>query len=174
MISLGAFEKKIRNALPDRLKPSAIDDFVLEKKCTLRAFISLQEHQEEILHDIRKILKDLLYDWVYLDLDVATTLPASLAHPDVLRDLTVKLGDFHDLSVSLLFIAPSQIDQVMAAPAYEREKELLQLIRQQLEGVSDELKKELRAILYQVKLEWEETFLPASSSPGMEEMMPST
>jgi CHAD domain-containing protein len=174
MISLSAFEKKIRNALPDKLKPSAIDDFVLEKKCTLRAFISLQEHQEEILHDIRKILKDLLYDWVYLDLDVATTLPASLAHPDVLRDLTVKLGDFHDLSVSLLFLAPSHIDQVMAAPAYEREKELLQLIRQQLEGVSDELKKELRAILYQVKLEWEETFLPASSSSNTEEMMPST
>jgi CHAD domain-containing protein len=174
VISLSAFEKKIRNTLPDKLKPSAIDDFVLEKKSTLRAFISLQEHQEEILHEIRKILKDLLYDWVYLDLDVATTLPASLAHPDMLRDLTVKLGDYHDLSVSLLFIEPSHIDQIMAAPAYEREKELLQLIRQQLAGVSDELKKELRALLYQVKLEWEVTFLPASSSPGTEEMIPST
>jgi CHAD domain-containing protein len=171
MISLNGFEKKIRNALPDKLKPSAIDDFILEKKCTLRAFISLQEHQEEILHEIRKILKDMLYDWVYLDLDATTTFPASLAHPDVLKDLTVKLGDFHDLTVSLLFLEPSHMEKVMAAPEFEREKELLYLIRQQLEGVRDELKKELRAILYQVKLEWEDTFLPASSPPGAEEMI---
>jgi CHAD domain-containing protein len=171
MISLNGFEKKIRNALPDKLKPSAIDDFILEKKCTLRAFISLQEHQEEILHEIRKILKDILYDWVYLDLDATTTFPASLAHPDVLKDLTVKLGDFHDLTVSLLFLEPSHMEKVMAAPEFEREKELLYLIRQQLEGVRDELKKELRAILYQVKLEWEDTFLPASSPTGAEEMI---
>ena len=174
LISLNGFEKKIKNALPDKLKPSAIDDFIVEKKCTLRAFISLQEHQEEILHEIRKILKDLLYDWVYLDLDVAATLPSSLGHPDVLRDLTVKLGDFHDISVSLLFIEPAHIDQMMAAPDYAREKDLLQLIRQHLEGVRDELKKELRALLYQVKLEWEETFLPASSSSGTQEVIPST
>ena len=76
------------------------------------ALISLSEFGDETLHDIRKILKDILYDWDYINPYLAFALPEYFLHKENIESLANQLGDFHDLCVALAFLTPGYIDQV--------------------------------------------------------------
>jgi CHAD domain-containing protein len=73
-ISYNKFRKKIIDLVPDKLLAKSVQAFVIQKQHTLLELLFLQNYSDEALHEIRKVLKDLLYDLKY----ISSYLPATL------------------------------------------------------------------------------------------------
>ena len=143
-ISFNDFKKKILDPIHNKLKAKPARAFIIQKKLALFELLSLQYYQDEALHDMRKTLKDLLYDWRYIDSFTALLLPASFAKEKNLESITTKLGDYHDLCTALYFFSPLYTGQIATKP----ERENLQTLKQQLEWRKEKMKKEACQLLF--------------------------
>ena len=107
-------EKMIRNLnlLPG--KPSS-EKFIYQKTVEFNHLLTLIS-QDEILHAIRKLLKDLLYNWKYIK-EYASLLPPAISSKKQISDLADTLGEFCDkltgihLLESYLLAAPDPADK---------------------------------------------------------------
>ncbi len=142
-ISFDRFKEKILGSVHDKLKAKPARAFVIQKKLALFELLSLQYYHDEALHDIRKTLKDLLYDWTYIDSFTTLLLPPSFLKEKNIESITNKLGNYHDLCMALYFFNPMYTGQIINKP----EKENLQALRQQLEWRKEEMKKEACQLL---------------------------
>jgi CHAD domain-containing protein len=150
-ISYNHFRKKIIDLVPDKLKATSVQAFVIQKQHTLLELIFLLDYSDGALHLIRKVLKDLLYDWKYIRSYVPAALPAYFTNKKNIEVFTDKLGEFHDLCIALYFFKPVYIDK----NADEKEKKILLTLRQKLEETKGEMKEEISTLLNHVKQEME-------------------
>ena len=150
-ISYNQFRKKIIDLVPDKLKAKSVKAFVIQKKHTLLELIFLLDYSDEALHEIRKVLKDLLYDWKYLSPYLPPALPAYFTNKKNIEVFTDKLGEFHDLCIALFFLKPVYIDEI----SDEEEKKILLTVKRKLEENKGEMKEEVNTLLNHVKQEME-------------------
>ena len=107
-------KKVIRNWTAKPGKPS-VKKFVYQKVDEFSHLLTLMK-QDEILHAIRKLLKDLLYNWKYIK-QYASLLPAAISVKKQIEELTDVLGEFCDritgihLLETYLFAAPNSADK---------------------------------------------------------------
>jgi CHAD domain-containing protein len=150
-ISFNHFQKKIIDLVSDKLNTQSVQAFVIQKKHTLLELIFLLDYSDEAMHEIRKVLKDLLYDWKYISSYVSPAFPAWFTYKKNIEVFTDKLGEFHDLCIALYFFKPVYIDK----NADEKEKKILLTLRQKLEETKGEMKEEISTLLNHVKQEME-------------------
>ena len=148
-ISYNHFRKKIVDLVPDKLNTESVRAFIIQKKHTLLELILLLDYSDEALHEIRKVLKDLLYDWKYISSYVPAALPAYFTTKKNIEVFADKLGEFYDLCIALYFFKPVYIDKI----ADEKEKKILLTLRQKLELTKGEMKEEISALLNHIKPE---------------------
>lgn len=141
-ISFDQFEEKVLDSIQNKLKARPAQAFVIQKKLALFELLSLHYYHDEDLHDMRKALKDLQYDWIYID-SFTALLPASFAKEKNIENITTKLGNYHDLCIALYFFNSLYTGQVANKP----EKESLQALKQQLEWRKEKMKKEACQLL---------------------------
>ncbi len=150
-ISYSHFRKRIIDLVPDKLKAKSVQAFVIQKKHTLLELIFLLDYSDEALHEIRKVLKDLLYDWKYISSYVCPALPAYFNNKKNIDVFADKLGEFHDLCIALYFFKPVYIDKI----AEEKEKNILLTFMEKLEETKGEMKEDINTLLNHVKQEIE-------------------
>lgn len=100
---------------------------------------------DEVLHSVRKHLKDLLYNYSYIEKEALCILPPMLSHgKETISELTHLLGQFLDLRSGVALLQPIYIDQVFDA----RERENLIRLRVNWEKEAATIKNQaLRALL---------------------------
>ena len=86
-------KKIIRNWIAEPPKPS-VKKFVLQKVDHYQHLLTLIK-QDEILHALRKLLKDLLYTWKYIK-SYRSLLPVAISTKNKIEKLTDALGEFLD------------------------------------------------------------------------------
>lgn len=150
-ISYSHFRKKIIDLVPDKLNTKSVQAFVIQKQHALLKLIFLLDYSDEALHEIRKVLKDLLYDWKYISSYVPAALPAYFTNKKNVEVFADKLGKFHDLCIALYFFKPVYIDKI----GDEKEKKILLTVNRKLEETKGEMKEKINALLNHVKQELE-------------------
>lgn len=107
-------KKVVRNWNVKSGKPS-VKKFVLQKADEYKQLLALIK-QDEILHAIRKLLKDLLYNWKYIK-EYTSLLPSAISSKKQIEELTDILGEFCDritgihLLETYLIAAPGPADK---------------------------------------------------------------
>lgn len=101
-------KKKIIHALPHKLTRKNIEDFTLQKKGAMLNILN-EEKTDERLHELRKMLKDLMYNEKLIKKVV--NLDAFPLTRDI-KALTQLLGDHQDLYMQLQFLQPAYLDKL--------------------------------------------------------------
>jgi len=148
-ISITRFKKALVKSVPEEVAIEAIQYFTIEERNKLLAILSFSVYDDETLHDVRKILKDILYDWDYLTPYLASVLPAYFVYKENIESLATKLGDFHDLYVALSFLSPVYIDQVIN----ESEKDMIMVIKRKIEWEKYNTKEQIILLFEAIKKE---------------------
>ena len=147
-ISFSNFENKILGRVQEGLRSTTVQNFVRQKQAYLVSLLSHPEYYDEDLHEVRKVLKDFLYDWSLITSSAFSLLPAVFSQQN-LESLTSDLGNFHDLCVGLLFLDNSYSDSV---DTYA-EREILQHLQQELEWSKLLLKTNITNVFKQLSLQ---------------------
>ncbi|MDP9230041.1 MAG: CHAD domain-containing protein [Bacteroidota bacterium] len=138
-------KEKIIKALPDKLGKDSINMFIQQKVKELKELLALHHLNDEELHEIRKILKDIFYNWTYIEQYAASVLHPDFANPEKIKLLTGLLGDFHDICIALNLLQPDYTGRVKDVA----EKTMLLDIERQLQ---EEKTKSSAQICEQLKL----------------------
>ena len=148
-ISLQQFKEKLYESLPDKLQPQTIRNFITQKFNAFLSLLYLPGYYDEGLHDIRKILKDILYDWEYIKDDIALLLPPFFADKKNIEKLALHLGDFHDYVVAIYFLNDIYLDKI----EQQNEKQVLQQLKSRLKQGKNELEEKIVSLLSVLKAE---------------------
>jgi CHAD domain-containing protein len=127
-------KKKIIRALPAKLTPKIIADFVLQKKGAILNILN-EEKNDENLHELRKILKDLMYNEKLIE--GVVNLDAFPITRDM-KALTQLLGDHQDLYMQLHYLQPAYLEKLD-----EPEKNTMKGICNSIQKRKDVLKKKI-------------------------------
>jgi CHAD domain-containing protein len=92
-------EEKILEQLPDKFTKPLIVRFINQEVSELMN-LAIAESTDDNIHSIRKILKDLQYNWTFIK-KYNLLLPLHLGDEKDIKSFTDLLGDFHDKVVSL-------------------------------------------------------------------------
>lgn len=119
---LNEAEKEILKELPHNLENSIIKKFVENKLKELKEELKNIQNDTAV-HNVRKILKDILYLWDHIKDHIK--LPSLISKKNELKLLTDMLGDFMDKSIQLEFLQPLYLDKVNS----NTERNILEKIR---------------------------------------------
>jgi len=121
------FEKgaqKLLSRLPDKLNRAMIRRFTRSELEALALLLKPFFFPEDSLHSIRKILKDILYTWYYIEGKAADLLPSILlGNEEIIGKITDSLGDFQDISTQLALLQTAQADPCLLVIEKEWRKE---------------------------------------------------
>jgi len=117
-LNLDTSQKIIHNWIAAPGKPS-VKKFLIQKRDEFKHLLA-KIKQDEILHDIRKLLKDLLYNWKYIK-EYAFLLPASISVKKQIAELTDVLGEFCDRNTAIHIL-----ETYLVAPPAPANKEIIE------------------------------------------------
>lgn len=138
-LSIDQQEQKILKQIPSYLHKKHIKDFITDTNRKLHILFALPLFYDEALHDIRKRLKDLHYNWKYIEDNISLLSPSYLTNAENIKLLTDKFGDFHDHSVTLHLLESIYTRRVREA----RETDTLQAIIDRLQTEKQDRKADL-------------------------------
>ena len=154
-LSLKDFENKLVDNTSENIKEEVINNFVVKYKNKLEYLISLRFYVDQTLHDIRKALKDIMYNWSYVQSAAGILLPGEWHELKSIESAASKLGDFYDLCVSIQLL-----HLYFSAETDQDEKTVLGKLEAHLELQKTELKTEIRNWLLPIKRQFQnEKFL---------------
>jgi len=112
-LSIEKEEKKLIRALPGHLRTRSRKDLIRAQSARLERLAgSITPIPDEIMHSIRKLIKDLFYTREYIQREAVLMLPATLLSEKGGRSITRALGEFQDVRTGLQFLQPSYIDSI--------------------------------------------------------------
>lgn len=127
--------------------------FVQKRKQRLEELLTLPFYYDEGLHEIRKILKDLMYDYKCLENSIATELPSGINEFKAMQSLTTALGDFHDLCVAIFLVSSVYIDRMENTDEIEIINDLKVQLQLRKENMKTEIITRLQPLKQQVEKE---------------------
>ena len=148
-ISLKQVEEKFLDLLQGGLRGENARTFVIQKYHALMSLLALPGYYDEGIHDIRKILKDILYNWQYIRSCVPVLLPLFFTDKKNIEGLAQKMGDFHDFVVALYFFNTTYLDKI----GQPTELQVLHILKSKLENDKNDLKEEITTLLNLIKAE---------------------
>lgn len=152
-ISMHNFETKLISKVPEQLDKEVKTAFVQKRKTRLEGLFTLPSYYDEGLHEIRKLFKDIMYDYKYLGKVVGVELPSGVDELKEMEPLTTALGDFHDLCVAMFLLSSEYIKNV----ADHDEIQVLNKIKSELqlrkEHMTEEIVESLNIFKKQVEKE---------------------
>ncbi|MEO8763116.1 MAG: CHAD domain-containing protein [Ginsengibacter sp.] len=147
IIGSGGFGKNFNHNmeceyLPRKLRRSSVKKFVQDKMNELACLLS-ELPNDDVLHAIRKVLKDVFYNWTFIKQD-RELLPPGLSKKEEIKSLTEVLGRFMDKSIGIILLETFCKDCEENGIFYENEIGELQ----DIESSWKREKQELLSIIY--------------------------
>jgi len=146
-IHLDLLEDDNKHAVPDRLRTASIEKYLLHQNNELISILSLTVFSDEALHEIRKLLKDLLFNWDYIKTSLAAILPEYFINRNNVELLATRLGHFHDLCVALHFFKPIYTSQITSTS----ETASFRILRRKLSLEKNQLKRDIVVLLAEIR-----------------------
>ena len=153
-------EKLIRQ-MPRAMDSDSTKNFIYFELSRLNEIHSKRNPNDLELHEVRKILKDILYNWSFLEPGLISILPTSIQKKKEMEELVNRLGKHQDHLVSLHMFNDLGIDQ----DADEQERSDLKKIALKWKGEKAHLRKEILATLKRISLNGHPGYLPVSETP---------
>lgn len=141
------FHDELIDTAPAHLTGKTIKAFVRAEKAKLEELFSLPVYYEDVLHSIRKILKDLMYNSKYIASALAVSLPNELRSLKSIEPLTIGLGDLFDLYGVLNLLNSEKV----ATIADSNELAILEDLKQRVQVRKDEKKEQVIDSLTPIK-----------------------
>jgi CHAD domain-containing protein len=130
-------EKQIIESVPDKLRKKSARKFIQYILFELEKLINRLDG-DEALHSMRKLLKDVLYNWIFIN-EFTDSLPIGLSKEEETRSFIEMLGHFRDKCIALVLLQTYYTDSMG-----NEEKKILQ----QIEHDWELEKRDLRKIIY--------------------------
>jgi len=130
-------EKQIIEVIPDKLRKKSIRKFIQYILFELQKLI-IRLDDGEALHSTRKLLKDVLYNWIFIN-EFIDSLPIGLSKEEETRSYIEMLGHFRDKCIALVLLQTYYSDSMG-----NDEKKILQ----QIELNWQQEKQDLRKMIY--------------------------
>jgi CHAD domain-containing protein len=86
---------------PDKKQLKA---YAIHQSALLQNLLLVEHFKDDDLHELRKILKDILYNWKLIKHYITPLLPLFLEKREDVEAFTVILGEFQDACISLEFL----------------------------------------------------------------------
>lgn len=145
-LSFKDFQNKLIEEAPERLTKDTQNDFIQKNRIRLHEILTLPFYADEALHEVRKILKDLVCNFNYISVDTNAAYPG-LQELKSMEAMTSALGDFHDLCVGLSLLSSLYVTRI----AGMGEAKVLNELRIQLQSRKDVMKTAVIELLTQLK-----------------------
>jgi CHAD domain-containing protein len=113
------------NNIPEKLTGRQIQKFIDKQSAALNELIQLPRKKDENIHDVRKIIKDLMYVFHALEQMEAEEFYLSSKEKQTLRNISEELGMFQDWCTLLSYLS---LTKLRSLP--EEEKQILKKIRE--------------------------------------------
>lgn len=124
-------------SLPEKLSKLSVRRFVRQKAEEIEGFLILRQAEENNLHALRNVLKDVVYNWPYVKA-AADLLPLEMSSFEKLHALATLLGNYGDQCTALDYLQPGNINLVTD----RKGQDLLRLVREAVEKRRDGLRRE--------------------------------
>ena len=98
--------RRMRQAFKENRKAVRTDSFLLGTQQALRQLLAVAAPSEEQLHELRKILKKLLYLWPLAGTDIAAFFPGKILSKETCLALSDTLGAFQDMRLVSAYLVP--------------------------------------------------------------------
>lgn len=135
-------EGRLLKLLPDHLSSKTKEQFVRSEIKILKKLLGPVFPAGKPLHEIRKLLKSLLYTWPYIEADVGLISPYTLlSNEENIGVFTIALGKFHDINGAITLLHHDCLTLEMD----ENEKTIVR----NMEGLWMKEKEEARQAIYQ-------------------------
>jgi CHAD domain-containing protein len=152
-ISIKDFENKLIEEVPGKLTRKMQNDFIQKNLARFHELLALSFYTDEALHEVRKIMKDLMYNLKYLD---AGGLNSSVPELKSMNAITRILGDYHDLCISLSLLNSTYVTEITDA----NEAHVLNELKIQLQVRKDVMRIEIIELLKRL----DPSFLPKQNT----------
>lgn len=149
LIVFKQFQLKMQDGTNQSINETSIKNFIVQKQFELIQILAITSFTDNDFHSVRKMLKDILYNYSWVNGNGHQIGRGSLSDIKNVESLTVKLGDFHDLCIAIDFLNPNSISYVEDG----EEKKVLFFIKQQLEWSKQNLKETICRDLMNIKKE---------------------
>ncbi|MGZ3949819.1 MAG: CHAD domain-containing protein [Flavisolibacter sp.] len=146
-LSWKEFQNELIGNVREQLTGRTIKAFVRRSREKLEELFSLPVYYEEVLHNIRKLLKDLMYNSKYIASALTVSLPPELRSLKTIEPLTVALGDLYDLHGALNLLNSEKAKSITDV----NELTVLQALEEQLQLRKNEMKEQVINRLMPVK-----------------------
>ncbi|HSC39156.1 MAG TPA: CHAD domain-containing protein [Chitinophagaceae bacterium] len=133
---LEGLPERVGRKLPDRYTDKQIHAFWRQ--------VSIDPPDEKALHEARRILKDLLYNWQYFDTYTIEKVTESISGKNNIQTLANLLGIIHDAATGVSLLNDESIQHITG----ERERMLLLAIKEQWAQEKDRVKQEIYEQLF--------------------------
>jgi CHAD domain-containing protein len=117
---------KFSKAIPEKIEKETCRKYLSVQQNTLNELILSCSNDEQSLHQVRKILKAILDDLPYMKDKIKINPAFNHDMKNAMKTLESKIGEFHDISVSLQLLA-----EVLVSKYGDEENKTLISIRRQ-------------------------------------------
>jgi CHAD domain-containing protein len=139
--------KDLISKLPAKIPKASLNNYLSSQKNKLFVLISTKNISDEQLHQIRKILKELLYISPYIINKEKSPENLILSKANI-KEITEKLGNFHDICMAINLLSPEYIDKISSG----QERNSALAIREQLQKQKQETKSTVKFENYRALL----------------------
>jgi CHAD domain-containing protein len=160
---------KLVKLLPKDINDMSARTFIQFELRRLKDIQSKQFPSDTELHEARKIMKDILYNWEFIQFPTISFLPASIQKKEKVEGFVERLGDYHDDAVSLDMFNDLSVDQDPG----NGEKSELKKIAHAWKEEKAQLHDEIMAAMKKISLNVMRKSLPRSVKIGKKSMPPS-
>lgn len=133
-------KERIIKKLPGKFSKTAVKKFISQKIYEFKKLLT-QLESDEMIHAVRKLLKDILYNWKYLK-DYKKLLPTGISEKKEIESLTELLGNYCDKVTGINFLETYAI-----SPFNAKEKGILQQIINKWQEEKNILRSQLYSML---------------------------
>ena len=137
-LSLSTFRSRLMKAASKPLNHSTVENFIALKKDAVLKLLAPGVYTDEQLHQLRKVLKDYLYQWPLIGTGVIASFPKKALTDQTFLILTEKLGDFQDMCIALDFFT-----KALLRTTAKEEGAVLETFRRDCQNSKARLKKQL-------------------------------
>jgi CHAD domain-containing protein len=138
--------EKLLGRIPKGINAGSTKDFTDYELGRLKVIQVKAFPTDQELHEVRKIMKDILYNWSYVEPLSKDILPSAIREKAGIEGFVDRLGDYHDDAVSLNMFHDLTIEQ----SADEKEQSELRKIARKWKDEKDQLHGEIMAGLQRI------------------------